>query len=148
MLDKAIWNHYNYFRLILKEERLMTKYEKEIYSIVSQSDQHMTADQVLKTLRKIYPSVSTATVYNNLNKLCEAGMLRRISSNGSPDRYDRSLKHDHMVCSQCGKLTDVCFEDLTPSLKKQLGEDFLFYDLKVYSLCAECRKKAEKMQGI
>ena len=69
MLDKAIWNYYNYFRLILKEERLMTKYEKEIYSIVSQSDQHMTADQVLKTLRKIYPSVSTATVYNNLNKL-------------------------------------------------------------------------------
>ena len=119
----------------------MTKYEKEIYSIVSQSDQHMTADQVLKTLRKIYPSVSTATVYNNLNKLCEAGMLRRISSNGSPDRYDRSLKHDHMVCSQCGKLTDIQFQDLTASLQAQFGDGFLSYDLKVFCLCPDCRER-------
>lgn len=125
----------------------MTKYEKEIYSIVTQSDKHMTAEQVLKTLRKVYPHVSTATVYNNLNKLCEAGMLRRLSLNGSPDRYDRSLKHDHTVCCQCGKLTDICFEDLTSPLKKQLEEDFLFYDLKVYYICPQCRRKQKVIQN-
>ncbi len=122
----------------------MTKYEKEIYFLITQSAQHMTADQVFSQLKKSYPTVSLATVYNNLNKLCQAGMLRRISMEGSPDRYDRAAKHDHVVCQRCGKLTDICFEDLTDSLKRQLGGEFLFYDLKVYSLCPECRQKREK----
>ncbi len=54
----------------------MTKYELQIYNIVNQARNHMTAEQVFFKLREIYPSVSLATVYNNLNKLCEAGLLR------------------------------------------------------------------------
>lgn len=118
----------------------MTKYEKKIYDIVNASRKHMTADQVYGELQKIYPSVSRATVYNNLNKLCEIGMIRRVSLEDSPDRYDRIEKHDHLICQKCGKLSDICFDDLTQSLKKQFGEDFLFYDLKVFYICPDCRK--------
>lgn len=118
----------------------MTKYEKQIYDIVNASRKHMTADQVYGELQKIYPSVSRATVYNNLNKLCEIGMIRRVSLEDSPDRYDRIEKHDHLICQKCGKLSDICFDDLTQSLKKQFGEDFLFYDLKVFYICPDCRK--------
>ncbi len=118
----------------------MTKYEKQIYDIVNASRDHMTADQVYVELQKIYPAVSLATVYNNLNKLCDIGMLRRVSLEDSPDRYDRIEKHDHLVCQKCGKLSDICFDDLTQSLKKQCGEDFLFYDLKVFYICPDCRK--------
>ena len=100
---------------------LMTKYEKQIYEIVNKLTGHMTADQIFSELKKSYPSVSLATVYNNLNKLCEAGLIRRVSVEGSPDRYDRPAKHDHLVCRRCGKLTDICFEDLTASLERQLG---------------------------
>ena len=39
------------------------------------------------------------------------------------------------------KIQNIAFEDLTAHLQDQLGEDFLFYDLKVYYLCPECRKK-------
>ena len=118
----------------------MTKYEKKIYDIVNASRKHMTADQIYGELQKIYPSVSRATVYNNLNKLCEIGMIRRVSLEDSPDRYDRIEKHDHLICQKCGKLSDICFDDLTQSLKKQFGEDFLFYDLKVFYICPDCRK--------
>ena len=121
----------------------MTKYEQEIYRLINQSEDHMTADQIFSQLKVCYPSISLATVYNNLNKLCGAGAVRRISISGSPDRYDRAVRHDHIVCSRCGKLTDVRFEDLTDSLKRQMGEDFLFYDLKVYSICPSCRKSSD-----
>ena len=47
----------------------------------------------------------------------------------------------NVVCRRCGALTDVCFEDMTDSLRRQLGEDFLFYDLKVYYLCPDCRRR-------
>lgn len=122
----------------------MTKYEKAIYDIVSMSHAHMTVYQVYERLSKTHPKVVPATVYNNLNKLWEAGLVRKISIEGMPDRYDSVQKHDHLVCKHCGKLMDVSFEDLTAPLRKQLGQDFLFYDLKVYYLCPECRTAMER----
>ena len=61
----------------------------------------------------------------------------------SPDRYDRAARHDHLVCRGCGKLTDICFSDLTPALQAQADEEILYYDLKVIYLCPECRQKAK-----
>lgn len=119
----------------------MTKYEKAIYNIVSTSHEHLTANQVFERLKLTYPQVVPATVYNNLSKLLEAGFIRKISLEGLPDRYDSVQKHDHLICQQCKKLMDISFEDLTAPLRKQLGQDFLFYDLKVYYLCPECRAK-------
>lgn len=119
----------------------MTRYEKEIYDMINASAEHLTVEQVFANLKKRYPKVVLATVYNNLNKLWEAGLIRKVSVEGMPDRYDWMEKHDHLVCKQCGKLMDIAFEDLTVSLNEQLGEEFLFYDLKVFHLCSECRKK-------
>lgn len=118
----------------------MTKYEKQIYDIVNVSRKHMTAEQVYEELQKIYPAVARATVYNNLNKLCDVKLIRRVSLEDSPDRYDRIEKHDHLVCQKCGRLSDVCFDDLTSALQKQFGDDFLSYDLKIFYICPECRK--------
>lgn len=121
----------------------MTKYEKQIYDIVNVSRSHMTADQIYGELQKVYPDVSRATVYNNLNKLCDLRLIRRVSLEDSSDRYDRIEKHDHLVCQKCGKISDICFSDLTQSLREQLGEEFLYYDLKLYYLCPQCRKKSD-----
>ena len=118
----------------------MTKYEKQIYDIVNTSYEHMTAEQIYVELQKIYPAVSRATIYNNLNKLCDLGLIRRVSLEDSPDRYDRIKKHDHIVCQKCGRISDISFEDLTQTLEKQFGENFLYYDLKVFYLCPDCRK--------
>lgn len=118
----------------------MTKYEKQIYDIVNASRKHMTAEQVYEELQKIYPAVARATVYNNLNKLCDVKLIRRVSLEDLPDRYDRIEKHDHLVCQKCGRLSDVCFDDLTSALQKQFGDDFLSYDLKIFYICPECRK--------
>ena len=118
----------------------MTKYEKEIYSIVVASHEHLTVNQIYGRLKERYPRVVPATVYNNVNKLWEAGLIRKISVEGMPDRYDWVQKHDHMVCKKCGRISDISFDDLTEALRSQLGEDFMFYDLKVFYLCPECRK--------
>ena len=127
----------------------MTKYEKAIYKcIIDCSGAHLTAEQVFNELKKVYPSISLATIYNNLNKLCQAGLIRKIAVEGSPDRYDRIEKHDHLVCADCGDLKDAHFGDITESLRKQLGEDILFYDLKVYYLCPECRREMEEWEFI
>lgn len=118
----------------------MTKYEKRIYDIVNTSCTHMTAEQIFAALKETHPGVSRATVYNNLNKLCDTKLIKRISGEGFADRFDHSCRHDHLICQKCKKLVDVNLEDLTESLKEQLDTDFLCYELKVVYICPECRK--------
>ena len=117
----------------------MTRYEQLIYAIVSTSTDHLTADQVFEELKKSCPTVSLATVYNNLKKLHHAGLIHKVSVEGSLDRYDRAVKHDHLVCQTCGAISDIRFDDLTEGLAAQLGDSVLSYDLKVFYTCPACK---------
>ena len=125
----------------------MTKYEKEVYSIITTSTEHLTVEQIYSVLKKKYPKVVMATVYNNVNKLWKAGCIRKVAVENMPDIYDRTVKHDHLICQQCGKLADVSLEDLTASLRRQVGEEFLSYDLKVFYLCPDCRKQERRQNN-
>ena len=120
---------------------IVTKYAKNILEIVEQSRNHMTAEQIFMELRRTYPTVVLATVYNNLNRLRLEERIRKVSMEGMPDRYDRVLRHDHLVCKECGKLLDVDLGDLTAQLEQKAGTAILSYDLKLVYLCDECRKK-------
>ena len=55
----------------------MTDYERRIYELVNASHSHMTAEEVHKQLKRECPSVSLATVYNNLNKLWGLKLIRK-----------------------------------------------------------------------
>lgn len=131
-------------RIILKSVLIVvTKYAKKILEIVESSYSHMTAEQVFEQLRKTYPTVVLATVYNNLNRLWEENRIRKVSVEGMPDRYDRIQRHDHLVCQKCGKLLDIDLGDLTAQLEQKVGIPILSYDLKLLYLCEECRKKVQ-----
>ena len=122
----------------------MTKYGRAILNIVENSRSHLTAEQIFQALRRSFPTVALATVYNNLNRLWAEGRVRKLSVEGMPDRYDRIARHDHLVCRGCGKLADIDLADLTELLLQQAGVPILSYDLKLICLCAACRRKAER----
>ncbi len=109
--------------------------------IVSASRAHMTAEEIFYALRQTYPTVVLATVYNNLNRLFQDNLIRKVSVEGIPDRYDRIQRHDHLVCKGCGKLLDIDLGDLTSQLEEKAGISILSYDLKLTYLCENCRKK-------
>ena len=104
----------------------MTKYGKKILEIVSSSGSHMTAEEIFDALRQTYPSVVLATVYNNLNRLWQEDLLRKVSVEGMPDRYDRIQRHDHLVCKRCGRLLDIDLGDLTSQLEQKAGISILY----------------------
>ena len=122
----------------------MTKYSKKIHEIVEASRSHMTAEQIFQELKKVYPAVVLATVYNNLNKLWQEGLIRKVSVEGMPDRYDRIQRHDHLVCKVCGRLMDLELADLTQELQRQAGVPILSYDLKLLYICEQCLERQTK----
>ncbi len=119
------------------------RYENIILEIINNSNEHMTAEQLFFSLKSIYPSVVLATVYNNLNNLYKQGKIRKISIEGCPDRYDKIIRHDHLICRCCGKLSDIYLKDITSELERQTGFAIDDYDLKIQYTCPECRAKQQ-----
>lgn len=119
----------------------MNKNAELILEIINASTEHLTAEQIYRKLTEDSPKMVLATVYNNLTQLYDQGLIRKVSTEGYPDRYDKMIKHDHLVCRKCGKLTDVFLKDLTDQLQMQIGEELLSYDLKINYICSACRKK-------
>lgn len=119
----------------------MTGYARQILNLINASDTHMTAEGIFFELKKTQPKIVLATVYNNLNMLCRENLIRRIGVEGEADRFDKIKRHDHLVCKSCGRIADFDFGDLTADFEKQAGGKLLGYDLKVFYICDECKKK-------
>lgn len=119
----------------------MTTYSTLILNIINSSDDHLTAEQIYLKLKETSSKIVLATVYNNLNTLYESKLIRKVIIEGSPDRYDKNIiRHDHLVCKQCGRLSDIVLKDLTVNLEEEIGEAILSYDLKVSYICPSCRR--------
>ena len=122
----------------------MTRYAQQILDIINESTDHLTAEMIYLRLKASNSKVVLATVYNNLNLLYEQDMVRKVSVEGSPDRYDKIVKHDHLVCKKCGALSDICLSDLTAQLQAQIPEEIISYDLIINYICPSCRNKSKK----
>lgn len=123
---------------------VMTKNAEIILDIINSSSEHLSSEQIYLRLREKNQKTALATVYNNLSVLYRQGLIRKISVEGYPDRYDKMKRHDHLVCRCCGKLSDILLDDLTQKLQEQVKVQVRSYDLKINYICEECLKKSEK----
>ena len=122
----------------------MTRYAQQILDMINESTDHMTAEQIFLRMKEESPKIVLATVYNNLNSLYNQDLIRKVSVEGSPDRYDKIRRHDHLVCRQCGRLTDIELPDLIKDLQAKAKVELLSYDLKLSYICPECQKREDE----
>ena len=122
----------------------MTKYAEQILDLVLRSAEHPTAEQIFWQMKQENSKIAQATVYNNLNALVADGKLIRLPQPGSPDRYDNTPRHDPLICTRCGALTDFRFTDLTRDIESALGARIRSYDLRIHYVCPACRKAQEQ----
>ena len=122
----------------------MTKHGKMIADVVLASHDHPTAEQIYTRIKENGGRISLATVYNNLKTLVEEGVLRKVSVDGSPDRFDENTHHDHLICTRCGRLSDVHLGNLTDVIQSQIEVPILSYDIRVSYLCDSCREELRK----
>lgn len=86
----------------------ITKQRKAVLQVISDSEGHLTANEVFEGARALLPGISFATVYNSLRYLRNEKLIGEVSFGSDAVRYDRKLtRHDHAVCSECGTLVDI-----------------------------------------
>ena len=79
-----------------------------IAALLLASPQHLSAEQILATLRAAGARVSKATVYNTLNLFAERGVIRQLSVDGARTWFDSNVApHYHFHDMDTGALVDV-----------------------------------------
>jgi Fur family transcriptional regulator, peroxide stress response regulator len=69
---------------------------------------HHSPEQIYARARRRIPSISLATVYNNLRLFVERGLLREVTPHASTLRVDGNLEpHHHLVCLRCKSVRDI-----------------------------------------
>lgn len=110
---------------------------------------HPTADEIYQALKPKYPSMSVATVYNNLKTFIEFGFVTEMTFGDGSSRFDLTdTPHYHLMCNRCGKIEDF----IHPGIQKivdEVEEKHHFHAtshrFEVYGLCESCQKEiAEK----
>lgn len=104
---------------------------------------HADADTVSQHVRASLGTVSTQAVYDVLNALSDAGLVRRIAPAGSPARYETRVgdNHHHLVCRSCGVVVDVdCSGEAVPCLTPDPPQGFVVDEAEVtfWGLCPTC----------
>jgi Fur family peroxide stress response transcriptional regulator len=123
----------------------LTPQRRAVLRVITESAEHPTANEIFEAARRELPSISFATVYNSLKYLKEAGLVREIHFGKGSSRYDgETERHDHAVCSRCGKLVDFDLAE-TPQLIRAAARRSRFkpesIHLTLVGLCPDCQGK-------
>jgi Fur family ferric uptake transcriptional regulator len=104
---------------------------------------HLGVEAIAAGVRDRVGLVSLQAVYDALNALTQAGLVRRIEPAGSPARYEGRLRdnHHHVVCRSCGSVADVdCAVGQAPCLTPSDDHGFSIDEAEVtyWGLCPSC----------
>ena len=121
----------------------LTKQREVVLTVILESKEHLTANEVFEKAKSLLPKISFATVYNSLRFLREAGHIAEVSFGNGASRFDRlTERHDHAICSACGKLVDIQM-DLPAELVSKAAEFSNFepesLELTLRGLCPKCK---------
>ena len=84
-----------------------------IASLLLCEPQHLSAEQILASLRQSGARVSKATVYNTLNLFAAHGLIRQLSVDGTRAWFDSNVDaHYHFHDLASGALIDVPVPDV------------------------------------
>jgi Fur family ferric uptake transcriptional regulator len=85
-----------------------TEQQRAMVRFIFAQHNHFDAEHLIDDMKKSGFRLSRATVYRTLNKLVDAGLLRRLEL-GSRMFYEHDYgypQHEHMYCQQCGKVLE------------------------------------------
>lgn len=87
---------------------LPTPQRVEVAEILLEKPQHLSADQIIDTLREHDSGVSKATVYNTLNLFSERGLVRELAVDPERKFYDSTTTpHHHFYNVDTRELSDI-----------------------------------------
>jgi Fur family ferric uptake transcriptional regulator len=104
---------------------------------------HADTNSIIDDVRRRLGEVSHQAVYDVLQALTSAGLIRRIQPSGSVARYEARVadNHHHIVCRSCGAVADVdCSVGFAPCLTPPEAHGYAIDEAEViyWGICPTC----------
>jgi len=110
---------------------------------VLHTDEHPSADQVFGRVRRTFPMLSRATVYNTLNLFVEKGLLRELVLAEGRVVFDpKTDAHHHFIDEATGRIHDIPWQAVKVSKIDRLeGYDVSEYQVVIRGRRAPARRR-------
>ncbi len=142
-----------------KERRFRSTQPREVVlSVLENSNDHLTAEQIFDTARKIYPGIGFASVYRILKLFEEQGIVETLNVGWGKRCFQlKRQMHPariHLIHTECNEIVDFSDQDrefnkaiekFKETLKKKYAFDTSVLDIRVFGRYGKQQKGGESM---
>lgn len=136
------------FRETCKEQGIkVTPQRLQIFLDVMDADDHPSAEDVFRRVRRTMPTISLDTVYRTLSTFDKQGLIAKVHFFEDKARFDPNTDHHHhLVCTQCKSVMDFCWPQVDAMDLPSEAEEWGRVDGKIVQirgLCSKCLSELE-----
>ncbi|MBI9073221.1 MAG: transcriptional repressor [Melioribacteraceae bacterium] len=126
----------------------------QVLDVALEMEEHFGADELYLQIKMNKINVSRATVYNTLELLVQCKLLVKRNFGDNIAKYESCFerkRHDHLVCTDCGKIFEFTDTDIYPIIDKICTEsnfEFNNYSFNIFGKCKDksnCTKQNENL---
>ena len=122
-----------------------TRQMRDMVNYIFSKHNHFDADQLIEELKQEGFRVSRATVYRTLNKLVDAGLLRKLDI--GPRKYFEHdygyPQHEHLFCQSCHKMIEFQYpsmSEVVDSICRQHNFQMQGHSFIIHGICGYCNR--------
>jgi Fur family ferric uptake transcriptional regulator len=135
---------WNYAALMRERGFRVTPQRELILDAICEGDGHTTPDEIYQRVKAKTPHVNRATVYRNLDFLCEMRLVIAVQIGGRM-YYEIAgdAPHHHLICRNCDRVEQIGHEVVKALFDKIEREQKFHVDmdhLALFGLCHKCRR--------
>lgn len=125
-------------------------YKREaILDCLRSTKSHPSADWVFSRLKPAIPDLSLGTVYRNLSRFKEQGVIMSVGVVNGLERFDaNTLPHIHFVCEQCSSVIDLDSlempHEILDSAQAETGAQICTCEINFRGVCKDCRESEQQ----
>ena len=144
---QAIRNSFTDYLMANGLRRTAERYE--ILEAFISASSHLTLAQLSAGFSSSAFRISRATLYNTLELLVRAGLIRCHRFEDRPTEYECVVpgqQHVHLVCGVCGTVREVRDATLTAQLAQRRFTGFHpdHFEVTVYGTCSRCLRRRRR----
>ncbi len=123
----------------------LTPQRLAILEFLDGNKNHPSAEDIYSAVKKTYPMMSFATVYNTLEALSKQGNIQELKIDPDRKRYDPDTTyHHHLICTDCQKIVDIHAEfDVSVPDEAKGSFEIVGNHIEFHGTCPDCKKKSE-----
>ena len=123
----------------------LTPQRRRLLSVIALSHEHLTPAALYERVQQECPDIGLVTVYRTLEILGSLGLICEVHAGANRRSYlmrRPSGHHHHLICSECGAVTDFTdcdLGELEQRLSQETGFKIESHSLELMGQCQKCR---------